>query len=344
MIRKMLTGLLAGGAGLAAARWIRRKQRSIDLAGRVALITGGSRGLGLAMARRFADEGAHVVLMARTAEDLVQAAADLKSRGAEVATVTGDVGDPDDAASAVQMALDRFGRLDVLVNNAGVIQTGPMEHMQRHDYEEAMDVHFWGAYNMTEAALGALSEDGRIVNITSIGGEISVPHLLPYSASKFALVGYSDGLRAELRRRGIRVTTVCPGLMRTGSHVNALFKGDHHREYAWFSISDALPVISINADRAARLIVSACRHGDARLTYTLPARFAIPASRLAPRLVSAAMSLTAHLLPGPTDAEGDERHTGWESFSEWSPSLLTRLADRAVPAFNEERGHSAPPS
>ena len=75
-----------------------------------------------------------------------------------------------------------------------------------------------------------------------------MPHLLPYSASKFALVGFSEGLRAELAKDGIRVTTVCPGLMRTGSPPNAAFKGRHREEYAWFALSDALPILSISAE------------------------------------------------------------------------------------------------
>ena len=344
MIKKILTGLLVGGAGWAAVKQVRRRYRAIDLTGRVVLITG-SRGLALALARRFADEGARLALMARTEEDLAEAADGLRRRGAEVVTAAGDVSDPDDAAAAVRTAIEHYGQLDVLVNNAGVIQAGPLENMKRSDFEDAMNVHFWGAYNMTQAALEELSasSEGRLVNITSIGGEIAVPHLLPYSASKFAQVGLSDGLRAELRQHGIRVTTVCPGLMRTGSHVNAFFKGDHRREYAWFSISDALPGLSTSARRAARQIVAACRHGDPRLTITLPARLATPLSRLAPDLMAGVMALAAQLLPAPEGRAGDVRRKGWQSFSTWAPSLLTRLADRAVSNFNEERGHAAPP-
>src|SRR5204863_2590958 len=113
--------------------------------------------------------------------------------------------------------------------------------------------------------------EGRIVNISSIGGKVSVPHLLPYSASKFALVGLSEGLRAELAKDGIVVTTVCPGLMRTGSPRNAQFKGQHRAEYAWFTLSDSMPFFSQSAERAARQILSACRHGEAEVVLSLPA-------------------------------------------------------------------------
>src|SRR5918912_3423887 len=129
--------------------------------------------------------------------------------------------------------------------------------MTLEDFEQAMAVHFWGPLYATLAVLPQMRarRDGRIVNISSIGGKVSVPHLVPYSASKFALAGLSDGLRAELSKENVIVTTVCPGLMRTGSPRNATFKGKHRDEYAWFSISDALPLTSMSAERAARQII-----------------------------------------------------------------------------------------
>src|SRR6185437_14182851 len=170
----------------------------------------------------------------------------------------------------------RFGAVDVLVNNAGVIQVGPIEVMTHEDFELAMQAHFWGPLNTIMAALPGMRQrrSGRIVNISSIGGKVSVPHLVPYSASKFALVGLSEGLQAELAKDGIKVTTVCPGLMRTGSPRNADFKGKHRAEYAWFSISDALPGASMSAERAARQIIAACRRGDAEIILSLPANVA----------------------------------------------------------------------
>src|SRR6186997_1202822 len=108
---------------------------------------------------------------------------------------------------------------------------------------------------------------GRIVNITSIGGKLGIPHLLPYSASKFAAVGFSQGLRAEVAAEGIKVITVVPGLMRTGSPRNAIFRGRHRSEYAWFSISDALPGVSISAEQAARRIIEATCRGEAEVLF-----------------------------------------------------------------------------
>ena len=140
-----------------------------------------------------------------------------------------------------------------------------------------MAVHLWGPLETMQAAVPQMRRQGsgRIVNISSVGGKVGVPHLVPYSASKFALTGLSEGLRAELMKDGIVVTNVCPGLMRTGSPRNAVFKGKHRAEYAWFSISDALPVTSIQVERAARQIIAACKRGDAELIITTQALVAI---------------------------------------------------------------------
>src|SRR5215216_1169689 len=228
-----------------------------DLKDKTVLITGGSRGLGLVMAREFAREGSRLVLCARDEQELDQARRDLEKLGTEVMVVPCDVTNRQDVNAMVAAVNDRFGAVDVLVNNAGVIQVGPLEVMTEEDFELAMQAHFWGPLNMILAVLPSMRQrkTGRIVNITSIGGKVAVPHLVPYSASKFALVGLSKGLRAELMKDGISVTTVCPGLMRTGSPRNAEFKGQHRFEYAWFVLGDSLPLISMSAERAAAQVI-----------------------------------------------------------------------------------------
>jgi hypothetical protein len=175
---------------------------------------------------------------------------------------------------------------------------------------------------------------GRIVNIASVGGKISVPHLLPYSASKFALVGFSEGLHGALVRDNVYVTTVCPGLMRTGSPRNASFKGRHRAEYAWFSISDSLPLASMSAARAARRIVDACVDGDAELVLPPTVDLAVRLSGLIPGAGPALMGLVERLLPGPGGIGTDTR-LGEESESAWSPSVLTTLGDLAAVENNE---------
>lgn len=322
---------LAAGAALGGLALLARR-RPLDLRGKVVVITGGSRGLGLVLARAFAAEGARLALLARDPATLDRAAAELRARGAEALPVPCDVRVRAQVEDAVRRVVLTFGGLDVLVNNAGVIQVGPLEHMTVADFEDALAVHVLGPLHTTLAALPHLraSGAGRIVNVTSIGGKVAVPHLLPYTASKFGAVGLSDGLRVELRRHGIRVTTVCPGLMRTGSARNALFKGKHRAEHAWFALGAALPLASIDAERAAAQIVRACRRGDARLIITPQAKVAALVNELVPGLVTRALSLVNRLLPGPAPGRSTEARTGRESASALAPSLLTRLADRAA--------------
>jgi NAD(P)-dependent dehydrogenase (short-subunit alcohol dehydrogenase family) len=330
-------GAIGIGALLAARAW--RMREAYDFNGKSVVITGGSRGLGLIMARELANEGARLTILARNEDELERAASDLRTRNpfADVATVVADVRKRYDAERAIARAVERYGTVDVLINNAGIIQVGPLDHMRLGDYEDAMNTHFWGPLYMVLASLPHMRRqgDGRIVNISSIGGKIAVPHLVPYSASKFALTGLSDGLRIELLKENIVVTTVCPGLMRTGSPVNAMFKGKRPQEYAWFAISDSLPLASIDATRAARQIINACRYGDAELVITVQARLAVLARNAAPELFADAMALMNRLLPGPAGPDGDRAKPGRDSESEWAPSTLTKLTYDAAEENNE---------
>jgi short-subunit dehydrogenase len=150
--------------------------------------------------------------------------------------------------------------------------------------------------------------EGRILNISSIGGRVALPHLAAYTASKFALVGLSESLRAELMKEGILVTTVTPGLMRTGSYVNVKLRGRHTDELKWFTAMSATPLTSMRADRAARMIVEGCRHGRATLTPGVQARVAILLNALAPNLLAALnAAVDRTLLPSPTDKIGADR-------------------------------------
>jgi NAD(P)-dependent dehydrogenase (short-subunit alcohol dehydrogenase family) len=326
----------AGAAGWLVFRTVLRRQRCYDFAGRTVLITGGSRGLGLLLARRLVDEGAWVAVCARDETELARAHDDLARRGGQVLTVRCDVANQHQVEAMVGKVRAKWGPIDVLINNAGVIEVGPMEEMTLEDYQRAMQIHYWGPLFTTLAVLPGMRRQGqgRIVNIASIGGKISVPHLLPYSASKFALVGLSEGLRAELLKDGIYVTTVCPGLMRTGSPSNADFKGQHEWEFAWFCTSGSLPLVSMDADRAARQIVEACRYGQAELILSLPAKAATLLHDLAPGAVTDALALGNRLLPGPGGI-GTQRAKGRDSRPPWLPPWLTALTDRAAEQYNE---------
>jgi short-subunit dehydrogenase len=331
----MIAALAGAGAALAARAAVRRL-REYDLRGKVVIITGGSRGLGLVLAREFASEGARLAICARSTEELERARVDLGKSGASVLAVPCDIRERSQVNEMVNVVRDHYGRVDVLVNNAGVIQVGPIEVMTVEDYEEAMNTHFWGPLYATLAVLPEMRKrhTGRIVNISSIGGKISVPHLVPYSASKFALVGLSEGLRAELQKDGISVTTVCPGLMRTGSPRNAYFKGQHRAEYAWFSISDALPVTAMQAERAARDIIAACKRGEAEITLSVQAQLAVRFHGLFPGLTADLLGLVNRLLPSPGGI-GRLRAKGKDSQSAISPSWLTALNEAAAERNNE---------
>jgi NAD(P)-dependent dehydrogenase (short-subunit alcohol dehydrogenase family) len=327
--------LMAAGASLLAARRLGARH-GYDLRGRRVLITGGSRGLGLALAREMAAQGARVIICGRDPASLERAAAMLANAGAEVLAISADVTDPASVAEMMEAVRQRYGHVDVLVNNAGVIEVGPAKTMSPADYQEAMATNFWGMLYPTLALLPEMRarKSGRIVNITSIGGKLGIPHLLPYSASKFAAVGFSQGLRAELAGDGIRVVTVCPGLMRTGSPRNAIFRGQHRSEYAWFSISDALPGLSISAESAARRIVAACRRGDAEVLFPLPAKLASVVNAIAPGLTAGVLATVDRLLPD-ADGGGSGRRRGADSQSWLSPSWITRLGDRAARKYNQ---------
>jgi NAD(P)-dependent dehydrogenase (short-subunit alcohol dehydrogenase family) len=340
MTKRFAFGLATGvGAALIASR-LSRARLGISFAGRVVLITGGSRGLGLVLARMLVDEGARVAILARDPAELERAAIELEARGGGlVMPLRCDVRRRADVRAAIDTLVERWGTIDVLINNAGVIQVGPLDHMHREDFENAMATHFWGPLHMMLETVPIMRRRGfgRIVNISSIGGRIAVPHLAPYSASKFALVGLSDAVRAELEPHGIRVTTVAPGLMRTGSPVNAHFKGQHAAEYAWFKVASSIPGLTIAAESAARRIVEACRYGDPVLTITANAKIAAAANGVLPGAVARAMMLVARTLPASNGATGSEKKKGIENEGKtsWSPSLLTTLSDEAALANNE---------
>lgn len=315
-----------------------------DFRDKVVLITGGSRGLGLVLARQFLPQQARISLVARDGAELQQAVDELRTCGRDVYSHVADVSIREQAQGAVDATVGRFGRLDVLVNDAGVIQVGPFQHQQLDDFRDALGVHFWGPLYTMLAALPHLRAvgGGRIVNIASIGGKIPIPQLSPYCASKFALVGLSHALGSELRAENILVTTVCPWLMRTGSHFNALFKGQHKTAFTEFAIADALPGFSMSAERAARQILRACQRGLAELVIAPQARLLSLLSALMPETFAAALALVNKLMPGPIGPDGNAAYTGWDSQTELAPSLLTRLADEATVRNNELKGHASP--
>jgi short-subunit dehydrogenase len=307
-----VAGVALAGTGLActgALAWcaVAHSTRKLKtLRGKVVLITGGSRGLGLALAEEFGKRGAKLVLAARDVENLERARTLLLKGGAvdreaDVLILSHDLREPGEAEKLIQEATAEFERIDILLNNAGVITVGPVENQSLEDFRDAMDANFFSGLQCTLAVLPQMLArgDGSIVNITSIGGKIPVPHLLPYTASKFASVGFSEGLNAELRSKGIYVTTVCPGLMRTGSHINANFTGDAAREYRWFSLVAGLPGVSTSARAAARKIVRSVVSRKREIAITPQAMFATRVAGMCPSATMLAMETMNRVLPSP---------------------------------------------
>jgi short-subunit dehydrogenase len=311
------------------------------------LITGASRGLGLALAEEFARAGAKLALNARDGAELERARALLLERGAtqreDIAVSPHDLRRPEEAEKLVEETTVRFGRVDVLVNNAGVITVGPIENQNVQDFHDVMDTNFFSAVHCTLAVLPQMLKrgHGNVVNITSIGGKVAVPHLLPYAASKFAAVGFSEGLNSELRSKGIRVTTVCPGLMRTGSHLNAIFTGDAAREYRWFSFAAGLPGISTSARSAARKIVRAVIAGKSEIAITPQAILAARLSDVCPTATMRIMQLmNEYVLPAPVH-EPSGKHRGSDVRDlEIKPAVV--LAQAAARRYNQESSSPSP--
>ncbi|HEX7004034.1 MAG TPA: SDR family oxidoreductase [Trueperaceae bacterium] len=322
--------LVAGSAAALAGAALLRRRRRLDLTGRVVLITGGSRGLGLELGRQFADEGAHIALLARDEAALERAGLELA--GVPLDLLPCDLADFAQVRRAVGELVRRHGRLDVLVNVASTIRVGPIENLGVEAFHEEMANNFFGTLHAVYAALPHLERGvGRIVNVTSIGGRIPVPHLTPYTAAKFAAVGFSEALHAELEANGIRVTTVTPGLMRTGSPYRAMFGGRREQEFRWFLLLSSLPGLSMGSRHVARKIVAACKRGDASLILPAYLRVPIAAHALAPGLFAQAAGLASRLLPGPAEAVGEELREGKEVLPpERSPAYaaLTRRAAR----------------
>jgi NAD(P)-dependent dehydrogenase (short-subunit alcohol dehydrogenase family) len=334
--------LAALSAGAAAVAVTRRLLDRPDRRDGVALVTGASRGLGLLIARELAARGYRLAICARDEAELADAEADLTGRGAEVLAVRCDVADREQVDELVRSVVDRFGRLDVVVNNAGVIEVAPVAAMTVDDFADAHDVMFWGTLYPTLAALPHLLAQGhgRIVNVTSIGGKISAPHLLPYNCAKFAAVGFSEGLRAELSGTGVTVTTVVPGLMRTGSHVRAYFKGDRRREYAWFAVAASLPVLSMDAERAARRVVNAGTAGRAELILTPAAKLGVRVHGVFPGTTTRALGLVNRVLPASAGPTGPAV-TGLVASAELDSALVrvaTTLGRSAAQRFHQYAG------
>ena len=297
----MIGRAVLAGAAARAGREALGRLREADLTGQVAVITGGSRGLGFLLAGEFAQEGCRVVICGRGAEDLARAQRALEKQGARVLAIQCDVADRTQVERMLEEVHRALEQVDILVNNAGIMQVGPVEAMTLHEYEQALAVMFWGTVYPTLAVLPQMLArgSGRIVNITSVGGKVSVPHLLPYNCAKFAAVGFSEGLAAEVGSKGVQVTTIAPGPMRVGSYPNVTVSGNHTREYAWFGLAASLPFLSLDGERAARQIVRAVKRGERERILSTQAAVLARFHGLFPSTTVRLMGVVDRLLPEP---------------------------------------------
>jgi NAD(P)-dependent dehydrogenase (short-subunit alcohol dehydrogenase family) len=311
----------------------------------VAVVVGASRGLGLLIARELDREGFRVVIAAEDREELDRAAEQLRADGARVGTELCDVADEDQVEALVERTEKQLGPIEVLICVAGVIQAGPLSALSRRHFEQAVAVMLWGPINCGLAVAPRMRERGRgrIGVVSSVGGRIAAPHLLPYSTAKFGAVGFTRGLRSELAGTGVTVTSAEPGLMRLGSHDRAKFVGNQGREYAWFATADSIPLLSIDGERAAARIVRAVLTGKAVTTVTPMGVLAPRVDALFPNLTAALLGLTTRLLPDdPGTPESRETLEGWEAREQLSRAprflvdRLVRLNDAAGRRNNEQ--------
>lgn len=249
----------------------------MEITGKTVLITGASYGIGRAAAVEFASAGAKLVLLARSLEKLRSLQEALKPAGTSVFVVKCDVSRPAEVNEAVSAGLEHFGRVDIVINNAGVGMMASVEEMDLLKVEYLMAVNFYGPINVIKAVLPAMKKQGsgQIVNVSSIIGKRAIPYNSAYCASKFALNALTDALRIELRPYRIDVTLVCPGLTDTefGTHVM------REREMSMRFSKGA------SAGSAARAIVRSCRRRSRDVNLTAGGRFLLFVNRWSPRLV-----------------------------------------------------------
>ncbi|HET8586420.1 MAG TPA: SDR family oxidoreductase, partial [Candidatus Limnocylindria bacterium] len=304
-------------------------------------VTGASRGLGLEIARQLLDAGCAVAFCARDAAEVERAEAELLQgapAGGRVLGIACDVGVAEDVETFIAQVEQELGQVEIVVNCAATIQVGGIETMDLPHFDAAMRDSYYGALHTTLAVLPGMQQrgEGRIVNISSIGGRVAMPHLLPYTAGKFALTGFSEGLRAELAGEGIAVTTVVPSLMRTGSFLASDFHPPAAEEYAWFSGMASAPLISVAPQTAARRILRAMRHGEGDVTIGWFAQLGGLIHGAASGLTADVLSYVDRwMLPHPASGEAQVGHQLQSSAPEPIRIVSDPVVDSGVREFHE---------
>lgn len=314
----------------------------------IALVAGASRGLGLLVARELGHQGHRVVICARDEDELLRGAQLLSADGIDVTPRVCDVSDRDAVLALVEDVEAGVGPIHTLITVAGIIEVGPLESMTLEHFRAAVDVMLWGPVHLSLAVLPYMRRrrSGHLATVTSIGGLISVPHLVPYSTAKFGAVGFTQGLAAELAGTGVTATTIVPGLMRTGGHLHALFTGQQEREYAWFAASGSLPLIAMDAERAAQKMVRAVLAGKPTVILSPLAKLGARVHGLAPATTVRALGLAGRFLPRPPAAPTDTQpgHVVDRKLDSRLFDTLITLGRKAARRFNETTSTQDAPS
>jgi NAD(P)-dependent dehydrogenase (short-subunit alcohol dehydrogenase family) len=303
---KLALGAIAAAGTMWGARAWLRSRRWIELRERVVVITGSDSGFGLVQARQVAAQGAIVVLAARDPGKLEQAAEAVSRDGAhDVLAIPTDVAEPEQAERLIAQTMERFGRIDVLINTAGLMIVGAEPTLSLEDIHWMMNVNFWGAVHTTRAALPYMrrARFGRIANVSSIGGRFAAPHMLPYTVSKFALTGYTKSLRPEALRDNIYVTGIYPSVIRSGGHRHAWIKGNQEAEYSWFSLGDVIPGVATSVETAAQMAIRAIQCGDPEAIIGLGARLKLAIDGIMPNWSAELMDLMENFFPAPVNLD-----------------------------------------
>jgi NAD(P)-dependent dehydrogenase (short-subunit alcohol dehydrogenase family) len=329
------------GRTLARAYRALRPAPRAPLQGRVAVVCGGSRGLGRALSQELLRQGARVAICGRDPRSLENTREWLTLSGGRVFAQVCDLRSEEQTLEFFRDVERELGPVDILVANAASILVAPIETLSPADFDSAMREIFGTATRAVLTALPGMQArgSGTIALITSIGGKVGVPHLAPYSAAKFAAVGFAEALGAEVSKDGVRILNVVPGLMRTGSHAHATFRGKPERELGWFGVGAVTPLLSIDAERAARRVVRAIIDGDRHLTLTPAARLATALHDFMPGVWFTLSALAGRLLPrAPEGGERVEEGEGSELLEE-SASVPLRVIDartkRLAPKYGQ---------
>jgi len=262
------------------------------VSGTTAVITGATSGIGRATAVEFARAGANVVVAGRRKERLSELVREIEANGGHAVAVATDVAVQAQVDHLIETAVERFGRVDTLVNNAGVGFAGRFDQMTLDDFRRLMDVNFWGAVYASKAVVPRMKEQrggGVIINVSSIFGKRGVPFETAYCASKFALAGFSESLRAEVMSDGIDVSTIFPGAVET-----EIFESASNQ--TGMEVPGIVPKSPASA--MARILVQTARFPQPEVVMALDAQAINFFNTLAPGLVDLALGWSVPFIEG----------------------------------------------